>query len=189
MIYRKAEVLHGSIYSLEDFVLLVFIFLPSLLAEEEIKLYWKALLRGFELAHHVGHIGVDERMGGKVAVGPTAEEGEVDFFFYLVFGEVVTGDEGLTDVGGDDADGVEIEIDTARYPATFTLLHRFPVLEGVVNEGLRSDGDDGVVEVAHLHRGEGYLLHRAVYACLLHRYPVALVQHVVAGETNTGNKS
>ena len=52
---------------------MVVIFLPSLFAEEEIKLYWKPLLRGFELAHHVGHIGVDERMGGKVAVGPTAE--------------------------------------------------------------------------------------------------------------------
>ena len=52
---------------------MVFPRLPFLLAEEEIKLYRKSLLRGFELAHHVGHIGVDERMGGKVAVGPTAE--------------------------------------------------------------------------------------------------------------------
>ena len=141
-------------------------------------------------------------MGGKVAVGPTAEEGEVDLLgsgsktarnggcvVYFLFGEVVTGDEGLTDVGGDDADGVEIEIDTARHPSTFTLLHRFPVLEGVVNESLRGDCHDGVVEVAHLHRGEGYFLYRAIHACLLHRYPVALVQHVVAGETNTGNKS
>ena len=45
----------------------VFIFPPSLFAEEEMKRYWKSLLRGFKLAHHVGHIGVDERMGGKLS--------------------------------------------------------------------------------------------------------------------------
>ena len=80
---------------------MVFPRLPFLLAEEEIKLYWKSLLRGFELAHHVSHIAVDEGVGGKVAVGPTAEEGEVDLLgsgsktarnggcvAYLLFGEI-----------------------------------------------------------------------------------------------------
>ena len=54
---------------------------------------------------------------------------------------------------------------------------------------MRSDGDDGVVEVAHLHRGEGYLLHRTVDTSLFHRYPVALVEHVVAREAYSCHKS
>ena len=54
---------------------------------------------------------------------------------------------------------------------------------------MRGYGHDGVVEVAHLDRGERYFLDSAVDASFLHCYPVALVEHLVACKAYSRHES
>lgn len=133
------------------------------------------------------------RNGGFVAGGTGIVAGGAGFGGegggYFGGGEIGAGDEGLAGFLVEAADAADVNIDAAHYTATIAFLHGLPVLEGVVNEGLGSDGHDGVVEVAHLDCCERYFLHSAVDTCFINCYPVALVEHIVACETYSCHKS
>ena len=87
------------------------------------------------------------------------------------------------------ADRAEIDIHPTGHSPAFALSHGVPVLERLVDEGLRSDGDCGVVVVAHLDGGECDVVDDTVDSSLAHCYPVALVKHVVAGEANASHEA
>lgn len=190
LIYAQSEVADSCEKALDDGVLLVLKRFPLLLAEEEVELHGKTGGSGFQLPHHIHHVGIDERMGGKELVCPQAEQGEVDLVaHYLFFGEISALYDGIANVPVNDTYAAEIKIYAAHDPSSVTFLHWFPVLERVIDKSLGRDGHYGIVEIAHLDGSERYLLHRAVDARLVNGNPVAFVYHVVACEPYSGNKS
>ena len=84
---------------------------------------------------------------------------------------------------GAEAYRVHVDIDGALHAAT-ALGNFFPVHERVAHEDRGRNGGNGVVEVAHLHRGERHLLHISVNAELVDGNPVARLQHIVHIELN-----
>ena len=86
-------------------------------------------------------------------------------------------------------DATEIEVNQAFHPSSPTILHTNPVLERTIHQGGRRNGDDGIIEVAHLDGSERHFLHDTISIHRLHRNPVALMEHIVARKTDTRSQT
>ena len=81
-----------------------------------------------------------------------------------------------------------VDVQAALDTAPTGGLHATPVLERLGHQAPGGDGDDGLVEVLHLHRVQGDIHHIAIGADLGHFDPVTDAQHVVAGQLHTGDE-
>ena len=75
------------------------------------------------------------------------------------------------------------------HTSPIALLHAHPVLKRVRNQGLWCNRDDGVVEIAHLYRGQRDLFHHTIDGRIGHSDPISLAHHVVTRQLNAGHQT
>ena len=195
LVDAETEIGNGGIEVFEYGCHLLLVALPLLFVEEEIELHGQTCGGCLVLSNHIDHIGIHVGMAGEIAFGIGAEEGQVHGvvahvdFLQQSLCHIATITESLAYGIVDVANETEVEINASGYSPSLALLHGVPVLERVLHQCLWSDGECGVVVVAHLDGGESYVLHYSVDACLFHCYPVAFVEHVVAREPHSCHKS
>ena len=188
--HGKSELVRDGVDDIHNLAHVVLVVLPFLLLQEEIELYGDAVGAGLFLGDEVGHLLVHVVACRNSAFHITTEKRQVHLrSLQLRLLEITLINQFAAHLIVDDAYRMHIVGDTSANPAAAALLHALPVLERLVDKRFRRDGDDGVVEIAHLHGGECHILHHAVHPGLFHRNPVALAEHVVRGEMNARHES
>lgn len=180
-----------GIDGIHDVGKLMLILNPCLFFQEKIELDGQARVGGLQLPDHERHVLVDVGQRAQIFLHVTAEQTDVYRWtcIKLLGREKLVVEELLAKRGVEGAYAVEIEKHHALNPSATALLHALPVLERLLHKRRRRHGDEGVVEVAHLDRGERHLLNHTVHASLVEGYPVALVKHVVARQAHASHKA
>ena len=190
---------------------------PNLILDEEIEFDRKTTLGSFHVTNHQGKFRIHLRALTQIFLHKPAIKLKIGWSqgsrilqilyilsrLYILFyrllkrflqlkgilcGEML-GKQGLLQSLIYQPDAAEIEINNSLHSSSPTLLHTNPVLERTIHQSSWRNGNDGIIEITHLYGSKRHILHNTIGIHRLHGNPVALVQHIITGESHTGSQT
>lgn len=88
-----------------------------------------------------------------------------------------------------EAHGIHVDVDGSLDTSSAIVKHASPVLEGIIDQGIRWDCNYGLVPVTDLDGSQGDFHHKSVCTILRHCDPVVGTKHIIGNQLDTGNKA